>query len=170
LISCLSDFLRLTLNTNKSPQHSLREELEFAHRYLDIERVRFGERLAIEEGIVPESLYVLVPALVLQPLLENAIRHGIEPNEQRGVIRLTARFEADDLVLRVSDTGPGLAQPPSARVGIGLANTRARLQELHGEKAALRLAQGSSGGLEVEIRLPWVPGEPDEQARLQVSG
>ncbi len=155
MISSLSDFLRLTLNTANAPESPLRAELEFARRYLDIEKSRFGDRLTVVEDFPTECLTIPVPTLILQPLLENAIRHGIERSEQRGTISLGARREGEVLVLVVSDTGPGLRTPSSTRPGIGLANTRARLRELHGDAAELRLAERSGGGIEVEIRLPW---------------
>ncbi len=155
MISCLSDFLRLTLNSGNTAECPLQHELEFAHRYLDIEKLRFGNRLTLREEIAAECLGVPVPTLVLQPLLENAIRHGIERSEHQGEIRLAARRDGDDLILQVADSGPGLATPAPARSGIGLANTRARLQELHGDRASLRLADRPGGGLDVEIRIPW---------------
>ncbi|MCC7374913.1 MAG: histidine kinase [Verrucomicrobiales bacterium] len=156
MISSLSDFLRLTLASPNTAQVPLRKELEFARRYLDIEKVRFGDRLTIVEAIEPDSLGVDVPTLLLQPLLENAIRHGIEPNEQRGEIRLSARRDTEFLVLNVSDTGQGLsASAPTSRSGIGLANTRARLKELHGEAATLSMSARPGSGLDVEVRVPW---------------
>lgn len=157
MIASLSDFLRLTLSSPNTAQVPLRKELEFARRYLDIEKVRFGDRLTILEAIDPESLAVEVPTLILQPLLENAIRHGIEPCEQRGEIRLSARRDADQLVLTVSDTGQGLttASTQSSRGGIGLANTRSRLKELHGDAGTLALVARPGSGLDVEVRIPW---------------
>ncbi|MFN0066444.1 MAG: sensor histidine kinase, partial [Limisphaerales bacterium] len=103
MIGCLSDFLRLTLAGGSRTEIPLREELEFARRYLDIERVRFGERLLVEESIAPDTLDAVVPALVLQPLIENAVRHGIEPGMSGGTIRLATRRDGGTLELRVSD-------------------------------------------------------------------
>jgi two-component system, LytTR family, sensor kinase len=155
MISSLSDFLRLTLGTSNAPESALRSEVEFARRYLDIERARFGERLTVEEDLPGDTLACLVPTLILQPLLENAIRHGIERSESRGTIWISARRDAGHLVLRVADSGPGLQASNGARKGIGLANTRARIRELHGDAGDLRLSERAGGGLEVEIRLPW---------------
>lgn len=155
MISCLSDFLRLTLNSGTAPESSLQKELEFARRYLDIEKVRFGDRLAIEEELSSACLAAAVPTLVLQPLLENAIRHGIEPHEQRGEIRLSAHRDEDELVLVVGNTGRGVDLSGNSRSGIGLANTRSRLRELYGERASLSLSHRAGGGLDVEIRIPW---------------
>lgn len=159
MIACLSDFLRLTLAGSAQPESTLGAELEFARRYLDIEKVRFGDHLIIEEAIQPACLQALVPTLILQPLLENAIRHGIEPEERRGTIRLVAERQGPLLRLQVADTGTvhlreKPAGPPSGR-GVGLANTRSRLKELYGERATLELRQPESGGTAVEIHLPW---------------
>lgn len=163
MVTCLSDFLRLTLGAANTPENPLQKELEFARCYLDIEKVRFGERLVIEEDIPIDCLGVAVPTLVLQPLLENAVRHGIERNERQGRIDLRARRDGDEFRLTISDTGPGLASgspgpPPPAHArtgGIGLSNTRARLRELHGDAASLSLRERETGGLDVELRLPW---------------
>jgi len=159
MIACLSDFLRLTLSAQNKPEAPLRTELEFARRYLDIEKVRFGERLTVREEIATDCLGVSVPSLVLQPLLENAVRHGIERSEEPGRIELSAHREAGQLVLRVSNTGPLTGPTQDARRGgsgggVGLANTRARLRELHGDDAALALVEREGGGLNVEIRVP----------------
>lgn len=164
MIGSLSDFLRLTLTSQHQPESPLRTELEFARRYLDIEKVRFGERLVVTESIEPDCLSVAVPTLVLQPLLENAIRHGIERSEFQGRLELSARHDADhrELVLRIGNTGPAPATPkaspqphPSSRSGVGIANTRARLQEIHGARASLHLAPRAEGGYDAVIRIPW---------------
>lgn len=156
MIACLSDFLRLTLSSQNSPQTPLRTELEFARRYLDIEKVRFGDRLEVHEDISPECLGEPIPTLVLQPLLENSIRHGIERSEDNGRIDLSARQEGGQIVLRIGNTGPEFdpRADGSRGTGVGLANTRARLRELHGDAASLLLAHRPGGGLDVEIRLP----------------
>ena len=158
MIACLSDFLRLTLAAEARPENSLRAELEFARRYLDIEKVRFGERLAVIEDIAPATLDLAVPTLVLQPLLENAIRHGIERSERPGEIRLESRLvSAACLQIVIADTGAGLEQDreeASPRPGVGLANTRARLRELYGDAASLELTPRPGGGVWAELRLP----------------
>ncbi|MBX3745915.1 MAG: sensor histidine kinase [Verrucomicrobiae bacterium] len=156
MIACLSDFLRLTLGSANTPESPLHQELTFARRYLDIEKVRFGDRLTFEEDVEAACHAALVPTLVLQPILENAIRYGIEPAERQGTIRLSASRLGDRLILRIGDTGPGLDRGAAPRgAGIGLTNTRARLRELHGDDASLTLADRPQGGLEVEIQLPW---------------
>ncbi len=160
MIACLSDFLRMTLNAPNVPQSPLRVELEFARRYLDIEKVRFGARLKVEEDLAPECLEVQVPTLVLQPLLENAIRHGIERSEEEGRLELHARHDGPHLVLRVGNSGPNLRDDRSRGGGVGLANTRARLRELHGDLASVTLLERAQGGLDVEVRLPWSASLP----------
>ncbi len=157
MIGNLSDFLRLTLETADQQEIPLRQELDFLDHYLAIEQVRFGERLRVTREIAPEVLSALVPSLILQPLVENAIRHGLEPSRQAGLLTITAS-RADGLVrLVVRDNGVGLKSTPAAsgREGIGLANTRARLRELYGEAARLELKDGPAGGLAVEIILPF---------------
>ncbi len=157
MIGNLSDFLRLTLETADQQEVPLRQELDFLDRYLAIEQVRFGDRLRVTREITPEVLSALVPSLILQPLVENAIRHGLEPSRQAGLLTISAN-RADGLVrLVVRDNGVGLKPTPAAsgREGIGLANTRARLRELYGEAARLELKDGPAGGLAVEISLPF---------------
>lgn len=156
MIGNLSDFLRLTLETADQQEVPLRQELDFLDRYLAIEQVRFGDRLRVTREIAPEVLSALVPSLILQPLVENAIRHGLEPSRQTGVLTITASRQDHALRLVVLDNGVGLKSKPSSssREGIGLANTRARLRELYGDAAGLELKGGPEGGLAVELTLP----------------
>ncbi|MEI6341526.1 MAG: histidine kinase [Verrucomicrobiota bacterium] len=154
MIASLSDFLRMTLERGDRPEQPLRDELEFIERYLSIERIRFGDRLAVRHEIDATTLGVHVPTLVLQPLVENAIRHGLEPRREPGVLTLVARREGPDLILAVSDNGVGIAAGERVREGVGLANTRARLGELYGARAALDLHETPGGGTTVTVRLP----------------
>ena len=156
MIGNLSDFLRLTLETADQQEVPLRQELDFLDRYLAIEQVRFGDRLRVTRDIAPEVLAALVPSLILQPLVENAIRHGLEPSRQTGVLTITANRMGKSLLLVVRDNGVGLKSKSSSnsREGIGLANTRARLRELYGDAAGLELKSGAEGGLAVELTLP----------------
>lgn len=154
MIASLSDFLRLTLERGDRPEQPLRDELEFIDRYLEIERVRFGDRLQIRREIDPATLDARVPTLLLQPLVENAVRHGLEPRRDTGIITLTARRDGPRLQLTVSDNGVGLSGPGPVREGVGLSNTRARLQELYGSQASLTLQDTPDGGTTVVIRLP----------------
>lgn len=150
----LSELLRLTMNHAGRPLARLRDELAFVERYLDIERIRFRDRLSVRVDVDPSILDAEVPSLILQPLLENAIRHGIEPHARPGVIELIGRREPGHVVLTVSDNGAGLPSGGFAREGIGLANTRARLGELYGGTHSFELANRPEGGLVVRLSIP----------------
>ena len=164
----LSELLRLALSQSEKQEATLREELEFVRRYLEIQQTRFGDRLSVEQDIEPQALDGLVPTLVLQPLVENAIRHGIEPAEKPGVVRVSASREAGKLILTVEDDGVGLASGQTdsngraagggtarAGTGIGLANLRDRLQALYGVRQKLELKPRTSGGVIVRVEIPW---------------
>ena len=154
MIARLSDLLRLTLRADQRREIPLREEMELLQRYLDIERIRFEERLRVAIDIAPEAEAAPVPPFLLQPIVENAVRHAIAPRPAGGRLDITARVERDLLVIRVADDGPGFAAG-DPEPGVGLSNTRARLAELHGSAARLDLEQAASGGLVVTIALPW---------------
>ena len=157
MIEALSDLLRLTLNASDRQEVTLREELHFLERYLLIEQIRFGERLHVEKQIDVAALDALVPILILQPLTENAIKHGIESQIAPGVIRVAAERAGKTLILRVKDNGRGLASSPKGllKEGVGLGNTRSRLKELYGGRALLELKPGKTGGFSAEIQIPW---------------
>jgi len=158
MLARLSDLLRHSLQNGAAQQVPLKEELAFLERYLDIERIRFQDRLTVERSIEPGTLDALVPNLVLQPLVENAIRYGVAPRAAGGRVGLAARRVADELELSVSDDGPGFA-PDSASgpqgFGVGLANTRARLAQLYGAAGRLEQGSGPGGGACVRLRLPF---------------
>src|SRR5207248_259251 len=130
MIARLGDFLRLTLDASATQEVPLRRELEFLNCYLDIERVRFSDRLTTSIEVDPRVLDCRVPNLILQPLVENAIRHGVSQRTAPGHVRVSAERLGDALRLEVSDNGSGLSQQPPARPagsgGVGLSNTRAR--------------------------------------------
>jgi signal transduction histidine kinase len=156
MLARLSDLLRLTLDRLGIQQIPLKEELEFLDKYLEIERTRFGERLIVDMEIEPEALDVSVPNLVLQPLVENAIRHGIAPRVGGGRLQIVARRTGDRLWLMVRDNGPGL---PATKVdafnnGVGVSNTRSRLQHLYPGAHKFEFHQPSDGGLAVTIEIP----------------
>jgi len=153
----LSELLRQTMAQSGAPLTPLREELAFLEKYLEIERIRFRSRLQVEMDIDPAVLDTPVPSLILQPLVENAIRHGIEPHERPGRIVLRAQRHDGELVLTVADNGAGLPPGGFAAEGIGLANTRARLAELYGRRHGFELANQSGGGLSVRLTLPLAP-------------
>jgi len=165
MITNLSELLRATLDTS-SQEIPLRRELEFLDRYLEIQQSRFGERLVLERQIEPAVLDALVPTLILQPLVENAVRHGVERQTGRGLIRI--RVERRDQVLRLSvqDNGPGEkpVSRPSGQQGIGLANTRARLRELYGDRARLNLDLAGDHGCLAELELPYRDHEDSRAA------
>lgn len=152
MIGNLSELLRATLDVT-SQEIPLRQELAFLDRYIEIQQARFGDRLRIEKHIDAAALEIPVPALVLQPLVENAIRHGIEPKTTEGVVVLSARREPAALLLTVRDNGVGIQQLSDGD-GIGLANTRARLQELYGDRAHLTLSSPAEGGCSIELEIP----------------
>ena len=157
MIGALSDLLRHTLNASDRHEVTLREELDLLDRYLAIEQTRFGDRLRVEKQVEPATLNAVVPILILQPLVENALKHGVEARLATGLVRIAASRSGERLHLRVTDNGPGLkAGNGGAFVeGVGLSNTRARLQELWGQAGSLSLSAPSEGGLVAEIRIPW---------------
>jgi len=151
MLAVLSQFLRLTLDAPAEQEVPLQRELEYAEHYLRLEKIRFGERLNYSILPEPDTLAARVPALLLQPLVENAVRHGIEPQRTPGTIGIRAWRENGALHVSVKDNGAGTRLP--ATEGIGLANVRARLRELYGGHASLSLGSAGSG-TQVEIRLP----------------
>ncbi|MEZ5533171.1 MAG: histidine kinase [Steroidobacteraceae bacterium] len=156
MIARLSELLRTTLEGGREQEVPLREELRFLDGYLDIMRVRFQGQLAVDMQIEPGLGEALVPNFVLQPLVENAIRHGTSKNEGAGAITIGARRDGETLVLTVLDNGPTApdAAPPAVE-GIGLRNTRERLAQLYGDAQSLALAPRETGGMSVEVRLPY---------------
>jgi len=155
MITQLADLLRAALANSDTQEVPLRQELDFLQRYLDIERTRFGDRLAVTMEIAPETLEAWVPNLILQPLVENAIRHGIEPYAKPGRIELRARRQDGVLALEVCDSGCGPRGGAPATEGVGLSNTRARLRELYGAAHLFELRDGSDGGWQVRLSIPF---------------
>ena len=155
MIARLGDLLRSTLENANQQEVSLQQELDFIQPYLEIEKARLGARLSVHLDIDPAARDAKVPNLILQPLVENAIRHGIAPRPEPGRIDIAARRDNGSLHLSVMDDGPGLTLEEAPRSGIGLANTRARLQKLYGDRQQLQLGPGSGGGLRVEITIPY---------------
>ncbi len=159
MVGCLGDFLRLTLENSGKQEVKLEEELEFLNRYLEIERIRFQSRLLTQMQIEPQTLAALVPHLVLQPIVENAIRHGIAPNENQGRIEVRAWRTNGKLLLEVQDNGPGLPtrgeNGSTVKDGIGLRNTKARLQQLYGAAHRFNVDNVAEGGLRVTLEIPY---------------
>ena len=155
MVARLSDFLRLTLESDSDVEVPLADELDFARRYLDIEQIRFGDRLVVTEDVDPEALSARVPPLLLQPLVENAVRHGIMPREEGGTLLIEARKVSDRLLLRVVDDGPGPPSDTDSESGVGLANTKARLKSLYGDAHRFTLKRADGGGCAVRVDLPF---------------
>jgi sensor histidine kinase YesM len=163
MLSGLSGLLRHSLE-NIDTQEILNEELEFLKRYLEIEQVRFNDRLRVRMEVEQETLAALVPNLILQPLVENAIRHGIGRRSAAGVLEISARRENGRLWLQVRDDGPGIPVNGKnlVRVQIGLTNTRTRLQQLYGEEQTFELCNAVGGGAVATLAIPF--REPGDQA------
>ncbi len=150
----LSQFLRMTLDSTDSQSVPLSEELEFLDAYLRIQRVRFGDRLNIRMNIADETLHLSVPNLLLQPLLENAIRHGIGSDPGSGLIEVSARVEDDHLYLEVIDNGIGLQGNSSPVEGVGLGNIKARLAQLYPDEFTFQLVDAPKKGTIARIVIP----------------
>jgi two-component system LytT family sensor kinase len=152
MIHGLSELLRIALD-NVGAQHvTLREELGFVDRYLEIEQIRFGDRVRVLRSIAPELLDARVPNLLLQPLVENALKHGLEPLPHGGQVELAARREGDRLRIEIRDDGAGLGD--NGRAGIGLTNVRARLEQLYQADHSFTL-EPASPGVRVVVEIPY---------------
>jgi signal transduction histidine kinase len=147
MIDQLGDLLRMTLNTSGAEQVPLQEELEMLQKYLEIEQTRFGGRLTIKTDIEPETLDALVPYMLLQPLAENAIRHGVAPHARPGWVAIHTAHVGDQLEIEIRDSGNGL--PPDRldqlNQGVGLSNTRARLAHLYPDAFTFRFSNMVEG-------------------------
>src|SRR5256714_296162 len=155
MLTDLSGLLRLSLRNPSAQEVPLREELSFLELYLAIMRVRFGDRLVIDVHVPDQLLDALVPSLVLQPIVENAIRHGMADRPDVGHVAVRAAREGSSLQLDVVDDGPGLTGAAGNGSGIGLANTRERLARLYGEDGDVTTSNGSDGGLIGRITIPF---------------
>ncbi len=167
MLTRLSDLLRVTLRRTDQQTTSLNEELAALDLYLGIQRERYGERLEVERDIASGALAAEVPWLILQPLVENAFKHGIDAVATRGVLRLRAQLLENRLEIEVSDNGPGF--PPGSDwkkfPGIGLANTQARLTRLYGSAHRLEILPAPGGGATVRVTLPFRPvGTPSARS------
>ena len=159
MLARLSDLLRRTLQRDGRHEVTLEEELELLELYLGIMRTRFADRLSVAVDVAPALRTALVPRFVLQPLVENAIQHGIERRSGAGRIDIAGRREGESLILSVRDDGPGSrgngGRPPAE--GVGLSNTRHRLRQLYGEAQRLELGGSAMGGFEVTLAFPFRP-------------
>jgi two-component system, LytTR family, sensor kinase len=157
MIARLGDFLRLTLKRSDAQTINFGQELEFLKCYLDIESTRFQDRLLVEVEVEPEALGVTVPNLILQPIVENAVRHGIARQTTSGRISIRALKKDGRLIMQVEDNGPGLETNGSSvetTAGIGLNNTRARLKQFYGDDCRLEIASSNGRGVIVTLEIP----------------
>ena len=160
MVARLGDFLRLTLQSPETQEVTLAQEVEFLRNYLEIEKLRFEDRLNVRLEIARETESARVPHLILQPVVENAIRHGIAQREADGRIEIRARRVDDRLCLQVRDNGPGMRLAGSNDQngnGLGLLNTQARLRKLYGDRQRFEAADAAEGGLLVTLEIPFVP-------------
>ena len=159
MITRLGDFLRLTLENSGTQEVTLQKEMEFLQCYLEIERVRFQDRLLTRVDVSPPALDAKVPNLILQPIVENAIRHGIAPRSTPGLIEILAKPLNGSLRIQIRDNGPGLPvdRPPEKifTKGLGLANTERRLDRLYGAAHRFELVNDPEGGLVVTLEIPF---------------
>jgi two-component system, LytTR family, sensor kinase len=162
MLARLGDLLRATLAEDGQRSWALRRELELLERYTAIEQVRFGERLTIELACEPESLDAEVPTLLIQPLVENAILHGIQPSMRGGRVRISARRDEQWLALEVDDDGVGMPASGNGRgERVGLSSTRERLEKQFGGEHSFRIVQREPSGTRVSIRIPWTAGSAE---------
>jgi two-component system, LytTR family, sensor kinase len=155
MIAGLGDLLRYVLEDAPADEVTLRDDVAFIERYLEIERVRFGDRLHVQVDMQESALDAFVPNLLLQPLVENAIKHGIGRKPAGGTIAITGARVGDRIVIEVSDDGPGMPPATVNGTGVGLANTRLRLEQLYADQASLDVANLATGGVRATIWLPY---------------
>jgi hypothetical protein len=169
MVALLGDFLRQTLDHSNDQIVTLEAELGFLRNYLEIEETRFEDRLTVRFEIEPATLAATVPHLIMQPLVENAVKHGIAPFAAPGRILISARREASQLALQVidsgSDAGTGTRSCTAPKNGVGIANVRSRLAHIYGDSASLTIADLPQGGCQVDLKLPFGVdrNEPEDQ-------
>ena len=155
MIASLSELLRESLDAGADDQVTLAKELELLDRYVDIQRARFGDRLDVRVDVERETRAALVPILILQPLVENSIRHGLAARVRAERIQVRAMRRDERLILEVTDDGIGLGAAGAAREGVGLGNSRARLQALYGPDQSIDVSNVEGGGVLVRLAMPW---------------
>lgn len=151
----LSELLRVMLNSESTQEVELSQEIEFLRGYLEIEQIRFQDRLTVDFAVDQEALPARIPNLLLQPLVENAVRHGIAPRAESGTILIQARRSNGYVELSVKDNGAGARDLAAVGTGIGLANTRERLERLYGQTQQFETSSPAEGGFEVKISIPF---------------
>ncbi len=157
MLTDLSDLLRMSFENLEIQEVSLNQELEFLRKYLEIEQMRFNDRLRVEMNISPNTLDARVPNMMLQPLVENSIKHGLSPRAEGGNISISSERNNGNLLITVSDDGVGLGGADGFAVeeGVGLSNTRRRLKHLYGDKHLFSMTSNSPSGVKIEIRMPY---------------
>jgi two-component system, LytTR family, sensor kinase len=174
MITRLGDFLRLTLENSGTQEVTLKKEMEFLRCYLEIERVRFQDRLMTRVNVSPPALDARVPNLILQPIVENAIRHGIAPRATPGLIEILAKPQNGSLRIQIRDNGPGLPTDRNSEAlftkGLGLANTERRLERLYGTAHRFDLTNDPQGGLVVTLEIPFRNGAANGSANGAANG
>lgn len=160
MLERLGDMLHRVMRTDRPHEVPLGEEMDFVRQYLAVEQFRFSDRLKPEFQVNPAVQGAMVPDFILQPLVENALRHGVARQMAAVTVRIEARREGNELLLTVSDDGPGLGPPGAWREGVGLSNTRERLRALYGEGGTLNVAPGPAGGTVALVRIPYRESAP----------
>jgi two-component system, LytTR family, sensor kinase len=168
MINRLSELLRLTLDNIETQVLTLEDEIEFTRRYLEIERIRFHDRLAVEWDIDPQALTAQVPNLILQPLVENAMRHAVDSNPGTSRIQIVAHLQNDQVLMEVRDDGKDLKKisGQNGAAGLGLKNTRARLSELYGEDYSFSLSRKDDEWTIAQIVIPFLPAKEQSKEEL----
>ncbi len=162
MLARLSELLRSALEASERAEISLARELEWLEGYVELQQIRYDERLRVEMRIAPETLGARVPPLVLQPLVENAAKHAVEPRPEGGCVEVWAERDGEWLRLGVRDDGPGPgAAPAEGTGGIGLRNTRERLRALYGDRQRVLLRAQPQGGAEAVLHIPFRRAEPE---------
>jgi len=164
-IDALCTLLRAAIDDRRGAWSTLATEMEFLDRLIEIQELRFGDRLEVERDVPGDVAVALVPSLLLQPLVENAVEHGVARRVGAGRVSIRAARENGELRIEIADTGPGFAaDATSPHEGVGLANTRARLAELFGAGASLVCVNRPEGGARVTVRMPWLESSPENGA------
>lgn len=168
MVGSLSSFLRYSLDSDPVQRVTLAQEIDATNQYLGIEQLRFGNRLRVHIAVAPDASRALVPSLILQPLIENAIKYAVSKREEGGTVEIDARREGNDLILTMRDDGPGCTglNDDKNGHGVGLRNTRERLSVLYGAAHDFSIANRAPNGLEIRIRLPFERAKPLEPAEI----
>jgi LytS/YehU family sensor histidine kinase len=168
MVNRLSELLRLTLDNIETQVLTLEDEIEFTRRYLEIERIRFHDRLTVEWDVDPRALKAQVPNLILQPLVENAMRHAVDSNSGTSRIQIAAHLQNDQVVMEVRDDGKDLEKisGQNGAAGLGLKNTRARLSELYSEDYSFSLSRRENEWTIAQIVIPFLPAREQPKGEL----